>query len=105
MAQAHRYPWLILAIVCLPVFIGALDLTIVSAVLPDVIRSLNVEIQKLDVAGWVITGYFVSYAISMTFMGRVSDLSGRRMVYLLCLAIFFVGSWLGGGPPAPAPPR
>src|SRR4029079_15920507 len=99
MAQAHRYPWLILAIVCLPVFIGALDLTIVSAVLPEVIRSLTVEIQKLDIAGWVVTGYFVSYAISMTFMGRVSDLSGRRAVYLSCLVIFFIGSWLVAGSP------
>src|ERR1044071_650708 len=99
MAHAHRYPRLILAIVCLPVFIGALDLTIVSAVLPEVIRSLTVEIQKLDVAGWVVTGYFVSYAISMTFMGRVSDLSGRRVVYLSCLVIFFVGSWLVAASP------
>src|SRR5262245_49785056 len=99
MAHAQRYPWLILAIVCLPVFIGALDLTIVSAVLPEVIRSLTVEIQKLDIAGWVVTGYFVSYAISMTFMGRVSDLSGRRMVYLSCLVIFFVGSWLVAASP------
>src|SRR5215831_12855680 len=99
MAHAQRYPWLILAIVCLPVFIGALDLTIVSAVLPEVIRSLTVEIQKLDVAGWVVTGYFVSYAISMTFMGRVSDISGRRVVYLVCLVIFFVGSWLVAASP------
>ena len=99
MAQAHRYPRLILALVCLPVFIGALDLTIVSAVLPEVIRSLTVEIQKLDVAGWVVTGYFVSYAVSMTFMGRVSDLSGRRAVYLWCLVIFFVGSWLVAASP------
>src|SRR5476649_1059511 len=94
MSRARQYPGLILALVCLPVFIGALDLTIVSAVLPEVIRSLTIEIQKLDVAGWVVTGYFVSYAISMTFMGKVSDLAGRRMVYLLCLAIFFAGSWL-----------
>src|ERR1700741_1827112 len=94
MAHAQRYPRLILAIVCLPVFIGALDLTIVSAVLPEVIRSMTIEIQKLDVAGWVVTGYFVSYAISMTFMGKVSDLGGRRVVYLACLAIFFIGSWL-----------
>src|SRR5262250_1693872 len=99
MARAHRYPRLILAIVCLPVFIGALDLTIVSAVLPEVIRSLTVEIQKLDIAGWVVTGYFVSYAISMTFMGRVSDISGRRAVYLACLVIFFVGSWLVAASP------
>jgi MFS family permease len=99
MSRAQQYPRLILALVCLPVFIGALDLTIVSAVLPDVIRSMTIEIQKLDVAGWVVTGYFVSYAISMTFMGKVSDLAGRRIVYLLCLAIFFVGSWLVAASP------
>jgi MFS family permease len=94
MSRARQYPRLILALVCLPVFIGALDLTIVSAVLPEVIRSLAIEIQKLDVAGWVVTGYFISYAISMTFMGKVSDIAGRRIVYLVCLVIFFIGSWL-----------
>src|SRR5262250_3164390 len=99
MSRAQQYPRLILALVCLPVFIGALDLTIVSAVLPEVIRSMSIEIQKLDVAGWVVTGYFVSYAISMTFMGRVSDIAGRRIVYLVCLAIFFVGSWLVAASP------
>ncbi len=99
MSRAQQYPRLILALVCLPVFIGALDLTIVSAVLPEVIRSMTIEIQKLDVAGWVVTGYFVSYAISMTFMGKVSDIAGRRIVYLVCLAIFFVGSWLVAASP------
>jgi MFS family permease len=99
MSRAQQYPRLILALVCLPVFIGALDLTIVSAVLPEVIRSMTIEIQKLDVAGWVVTGYFVSYAISMTFMGKVSDLAGRRIVYLVCLAIFFVGSWFVAASP------
>jgi len=96
MSRAHQYPRLILALVCFPVFIGALDLTIVSAVLPEVIRSLSIEIQKLDVAGWIVTGYFLSYAISMTFMGRVSDIAGRRAVYLICLVVFFVGSWIVG---------
>jgi MFS family permease len=99
MSRAQQYPRLILAFVCLPVFIGALDLTIVSAVLPEVIRSMTIEIQKLDVAGWVVTGYFVSYAISMTFMGRMSDIAGRRVVYLVCLTIFFVGSWFVAASP------
>src|SRR6266576_4159858 len=99
MSRAQHYPRLILALVCLPVFIGALALTIVSAVLPDVIRSLTIEIQKLDVAGWVVTGYFVSYAISMTVMGKVSDIAGRRLVYLLCLAIFFFVSWFVSASP------
>src|SRR4030095_2032024 len=99
MARAHQYPRVILAVVCLPGVIVALDLTIVSAVLPEVIRSMTVEIQKLDIAGWVVTGYFVSYAISMTFMGKVSDIRGRRVVYLACLAIFFVVSWLVAASP------
>src|SRR5258708_29902799 len=99
MSRARQYPGLILALVCLPVFIGALALPLVSAVLPEVIRSLTIEIQKLAVAGWVVTGYFVSYAISMTFMGRVSDVAGRRTVSLLCLVIFFVGSWVVAASP------
>jgi MFS family permease len=99
MSRAEWHPHLVLALVCLPVFIGALDLTVVSAVLPDVIFSLGIEIQKLDVAGWVVTGYFVSYAVSMTFMGKMSDIAGRRLVYLVCLVIFFFGSWFVAASP------
>jgi MFS family permease len=97
-------PRLVLALVCLPVFIGALDLTIVSAVLPAVIADLNIPLQTgLDEAAWVVSGYLLAYAVSMTFMGRVSDVWGRRRVYLVCLAVFFFGSWLAaasGGAPA-----
>lgn len=99
-------PGLILTLVCLPVFIGALDLTIISAVLPAVIADLNLPLQTgLDDAAWAVNGYLLAYAVSMTFMGRVSDLWGRRRVYLICLAIFFVGSWwvaASGGAPAQA---
>ncbi len=103
MSRPQPNPRLVLALVCLPVFIGALDLTIISAVLPAVISDLKLPIQKLDDATWVINGYFIAYAIGMTFMGRVSDLWGRRLVYLICLAVFFVGSWFAaqsGGWPA-----
>jgi len=87
-------PWLVLALVCLPVFIGALDLTIVSAVLPTVIFELKIPVQTgLDDAAWIVSGYLLAYAVSMTFMGRVSDLLGRRRVFLICLGIFFLGSW------------
>src|SRR5947209_6771733 len=93
-------PGLILALVCLPVFIGALDLTIVSAVLPAVIADLKVPLQTgLGNAAWVVSGYLLAYAVSMTFMGRVSDIWGRKRVYLVCLAIFFLGSWLVAASP------
>lgn len=94
MATRHSR-WLILALICLPVFIGALDLTIVSAVLPAVLLDLEIPLESnLDNAAWAVSGYLIAYAVTMSFMGRVSDLIGRRWVYLICLAIFIVGSWI-----------
>jgi len=94
-ATRGHSPWLILLIVCLPVFIGALDLTIISAVLPEVILSLNLPVKEyLDQASWAVSGYLLAYAISMTFTGRLSDLVGRRAVYIACLIVFMLGSYL-----------
>jgi MFS family permease len=88
-------PWFVLGIVCLPVFIGALDLTIISAVLRDVITSLDLPVKEyLDQASWAVNGYLLAYAVSMTFAGRLSDLVGRKTVYITCLIIFMVGSYL-----------
>ncbi len=88
-------PWLVLGLICLPVFIGSLDLTVVSAFLPEIFIHLGLPLQStLDDATWVVTGYLLAYAISMTFMGRISDLIGRRKVYVACLLIFIVGSIL-----------
>ena len=85
----------ILALICLPIFIGALDLTVVSAVLPQVIFDLEIPLQTgLDEAAWIVTGYLLSYSVAMTFMGRLSDLYGRRRVFLLALVIFGLGSYL-----------
>ncbi|MEX1248763.1 MAG: MFS transporter [Anaerolineales bacterium] len=84
-----------IALICIPIFIGALDLTVVSAVLPHVIFDLEIPLETgLDTAAWLVTGYLLAYTISMTFMGRLSDLYGRRRVFLIALVIFAVGSYL-----------
>jgi MFS family permease len=89
-----RRRWIILGLVLIPVFIGALDLTIVSAILPEVLTRLNIPVDtNLGSAAWAVTGYLLAYTVSMTVMGRVSDLIGRRGGYLVCLAIFIFGSW------------
>jgi MFS family permease len=88
-------PWLILALVCVPVFIGSLDLTIVSAFLPEIIVRLELPIQDvIDDAAWIVTGYLLAYTVSMTFMGRLSDIIGRRRTYFACLIIFLIGSFI-----------
>lgn len=86
---------LILTLISVPIFIGALDLTVVSAVLPHVLLDLEIPFQTgMDDAAWIITGYLLAYSVSMTFMGRLSDLHGRRRIYLAALVIFGIGSYL-----------
>lgn len=101
--QRKVNPWLVLAVICIPVFIGSLDLTVVSAFLPELIIELELPLQTaLDDAAWILSGYLLAYTVSLTFMGRVSDLLGRRAVYVVCLLVFIVGSVLvataGGWP-------
>lgn len=96
-------PWVVMAFILIPVFIGSLDLTVVSAFLPELITELRLDPQTaLDDASWIVTGYLLAYTISLTFMGRISDLIGRRGVYIACLLTFIAGSILvataHGGP-------
>ncbi len=89
-----RSPWKILAVLCIPVFVGSIDLTIVSAILPEVVVSLKLPLDtRLDDAAWMITGYLLAYTISMIFTGRLSDMFGRRWVYITALLVFMFGSF------------
>jgi MFS family permease len=86
--------WLIIALVLVPVFVGSIDLTIISAILPEVLIKLNIPIDtNLGTAAWLVTGYLLAYTVSMALMGRFSDMVGRRGAFLVCLALFIVGSW------------
>lgn len=93
--NARFNPWVVMAFMAIPVFIGSLDLTVVSAFLPELIIQLGLPLDtSLDDASWIVTSYLLAYTISLTFMGRLSDLIGRRGVYVICLLVFIVGSVL-----------
>lgn len=80
--------------VSLAVFVAALDLTVTAAVLPQLLLDFRVPLPGgLADAAWIVNGYLIAYVVTMPFMGRVSDLYGRRLVFLVCLALFVVGSW------------
>jgi len=85
-------PNAIIALVSVAIFIGAMDLTVASAFLPQVIVDFELTTEQFALAGWVVTMYLAAYAVSMTFAGRLSDLYGRRVAYLACLVIFILGS-------------
>jgi len=86
-------PWVVMAFIAIPVFVGSLDLTVVSAFLPELVAELGLPFDTgLDDASWIVTSYLLAYTVSLTFMGRLSDLLGRRAVYVLCLLVFIIGS-------------
>src|SRR6266480_7322441 len=83
-----------LFIACIGVFITALDQTVVVTALPKIIADpgINIPFTQLDHAAWIISAYLLGFIIAMPLMGRVSDIYGRRRIFLLCLSIFGIGS-------------
>jgi MFS family permease len=85
-----------LIIACIGVFLTAMDQTVVVTALPQVITDLHIPLTQLDHAAWIISAYLLGFVVAMPLMGRVSDIYGRRRIFLLCLIIFGVGSILCG---------
>ena len=96
-------PWVIMGFIAIPVFVGSLDLTVVSAFLPELVSELGLPFDTgLDDASWIVTAYLLAYTVSLTFTGRLSDLLGRRMVYIASLLVFIIGSiWVAVALSAP----
>ena len=87
-----RRRWLITAGLLLGIFLAALEATVVSTAMPTVVASLG----GLDHYSWVFSAYLLTSTASVPLWGRLSDLYGRRRLYLAAIALFLVGSMLAG---------
>jgi EmrB/QacA subfamily drug resistance transporter len=89
------HPYLVLALVSFGVFIAADDLTVISTMLPQMIFDFQIPMPAgLDDASWIVTAYLITHVVAMPLLGRVSDLYGRRVIFVGCMALFAVGSLL-----------
>ncbi|GAB4252681.1 MAG: MFS transporter [Thermoleophilia bacterium] len=93
-AHSGRRTNLALAAVSAGVFLTALDQTMVVTIIPSILRDLRIPITRLDDAAWIVTGYLLGYTVAMPLFGRVADVRGRRLFYLVALVVFMAGSVL-----------
>ena len=72
--------------------LGALEATVVGTAMPTVIATLG----GLAHYSWVFSAYLLTSTASVPIWGRLSDLYGRRRLYLAGIAVFVFGSALSG---------
>lgn len=85
-------PWrrrLVMLSLCLTLFLGALDITIISTALPTVARELHIDAQQY---AWVGSGYNLANTASMLVWTKVSDIFGRKPIIMAAASFFIVGS-------------
>ena len=85
--------WWTLAAVSFGLFMIMLDNTIVNVALPTIERSLHLKVSELE---WVVTGYALTFGALMLTGGKLADLFGRRLIFVVGLVIFTLSS-LGCG--------
>src|SRR4030095_4329960 len=78
--------------VMLSIFLAAMEATVVATAMPRVVASLG----GLEMYSWVFSGFLLTSTVTMPLWGRLSDLLGRRRVFLGGLALFLAGSALSG---------
>ncbi|HZP26112.1 MAG TPA: MFS transporter, partial [Dehalococcoidia bacterium] len=88
----HGQVMLILSGLLVGMFLAALDQTIVSTALPTIVG----ELGGLDHLSWVITAYLLTSTVTVPLYGKLSDLYGRKLLYLGAIGTFIVGSLLSG---------
>ena len=72
--------------------LAALDQNIVGVALPRIVSDLG----GLSHLSWVVTAFLVTSTATTPLYGKLSDVFGRKQVYLVAMSLFLVGSVLCG---------
>lgn len=88
----HREILIVLSGLMTGMLLAALDQTIVSTALKNIVEEFN----GLNHYTWVITAYLLTSTASTPLYGKISDLYGRRPVFQFAIITFLIGSFLAG---------
>jgi EmrB/QacA subfamily drug resistance transporter len=76
----------------LGMLLASLDQTVVSTAM----RTIADDLQGQTAQAWATTSYLIASTVSTPLYGKLSDLYGRKPLYLVAIAVFVAGSMLCG---------
>ncbi len=92
-SQTTANPWRALWALCVGFFMILVDSTIVSVAMPDIMESLDADINAVV---WVTSAYLLAYVVPLLITGRLGDKFGPKRVYMVGLVVFTLSSlWCG----------
>lgn len=74
------------------VLLVAIDVTVVSTAMPKIVSDLH----GLSLYSWVFAIYTLTTCVTTPIYGKLSDLFGRKIVFMIGVVLFLVGSVLSG---------
>lgn len=89
-SNAH---WYVVATVCIGAFMAALDASIINVALPDLQSQFHARMNEIE---WVSLAYLLALASMILIFGRLSDMIGRRLLYIIGFGLFSISSLFGG---------
>jgi len=89
---APQNRWLILAPVMASSFMIAVETTIVSTAMPQIVGQLG----DLQLYSWVFAAFLLAQSAATVVFGKLADIFGRRRTLFAGMAIFLLGSLLCG---------
>ncbi|MFA5902628.1 MAG: MFS transporter [Desulfobacula sp.] len=93
MVFIHEKKWKIFFLVATSIFMSTLDSSIVNVALPYIMKDLQTHIETIQ---WVVLIYLVTVSALLLTCGRLSDIKGRKIVYVTGFTVFTAGSLLCG---------
>ena len=93
MPTSDRKKWFALALLSMTQFVVVLDIAIVNVALPSIQEDLGFSQENLQ---WVISAYALVFGGFLLLGGRLADILGRRIVFMVGLVVFSVSSLLCG---------
>jgi EmrB/QacA subfamily drug resistance transporter len=82
--------WGVLAIISFSLFMILLDVTIVNIALPNIMTAFKVNLSSVE---WVFNVYVLVFASLLLTLGKLGDLFGRRLLFVIGLGIFTLASF------------